>query len=68
LEFSSTGSGRAKCAGQTQWTGAEAVLYACLSNCKFEKNLIIGENGGWPKGTIVVSSPKAAGIKFSPSR
>ena len=62
LEFSSTGGGRANCAGPTQRAGAEAVLEACFVNYKFENNLIIGEKGGWPKGTIVVSSPKAAGI------
>jgi hypothetical protein len=39
------------------------VLNECFVNWKFEKNLIIGEKGGWPKGTIVVSSPEAAGVR-----
>jgi hypothetical protein len=63
LEFSSTGGGRANCAEVAQRAGAEAVLSACFINYKFEKNLIIGEKGGWPRGTIVVSSPQAAGIR-----
>jgi hypothetical protein len=62
-DFSSPGGGRANCAHDSQRAGAEAVLNACFINYKFEKNLIIGERGGWPKGTIVVSSPKAAGIR-----
>ncbi len=39
------------------------MLAACFTNYKFERNLIIGEKGGWPKGTLVVSSPKAAGVR-----
>jgi hypothetical protein len=62
-EFSSTGGGKANCAFRTQREGAEAVLAACFINYKFEKNLIIGDKGGWPKGTIVVSSPESAGIR-----
>jgi hypothetical protein len=62
-DFSSPGGGKANCAHDSQRAGAEAVLYACFVNYKFEKNLIIGEKGGWPKGTIVVSSAKAAGIR-----
>ncbi len=63
LELSSAGGGKANCAGQAQRAGAEAVLFACFVNYKFEKNLIIGGKGGWPKGTIVVSSPQAAGVR-----
>jgi hypothetical protein len=63
LEFSSTGGGKANCAGPTQRAGAEAVLGACFVNYRFERNLIIGEKGGWPKGTMVESSPKAAGVR-----
>ena len=63
FEFSSVGGGKANCAGPTQRLGAEAVLAACFVNYKFEKNIIIGEKGGWPKGTVVVSSPKAAGVR-----
>jgi hypothetical protein len=62
-EFASTGGGKANCAHESQRAGAEAVLTACFVNYKFDKNLIIGEKGGWPKGTIVVSSPEAAGIR-----
>jgi hypothetical protein len=61
--FSSIGGGRANCAFSAQRSGAEAVLESCFINYRFEKNLIIGERGGWPKGTIVVSTPKAAGIR-----
>jgi hypothetical protein len=63
LEFSSTGGGKANCAGAAQRAGAEAVLGACFVNYRFEKNLIIGEKGGWPKGTMVESSPKNAGVR-----
>ena len=62
-EFASTGGGQANCAHRSQRAGAEAVLNECFVNWKFEKNLIIGEKGGWPKGTIVVSSPEAAGVR-----
>lgn len=60
-EFASTGGGKGNCAYDSQRAGAEAVLNACFIDYKFEKNLIIGEKGGWPRGTIVVSSTKAAG-------
>lgn len=63
FEFASTGGGQANCAHDSQRAGAEAVLSACFVNWKFEKNLISGEKGGWPKGTVVVSSAEAAGIK-----
>jgi hypothetical protein len=63
FEFASTGGGQANCAHDSERAGAEAVLSACFVNWKFEKNLIIGEKGGWPKGTVVVSSAEAAGIK-----
>jgi hypothetical protein len=62
-EFASTGGGAANCAYQAQRAGPAAVLSACFINYKFEKTLIIGDKGGWPQGTIVVSSPKAAGIR-----
>jgi len=62
-DFASTGGGAANCAEQAQRAGAEAVLAACFINYKFEKNLIIGEKGGWPPGTVVVSSAKAAGVR-----
>jgi len=61
-EFASVGGGKANCAYEGQRAGPEAVLISCFVNYKFEKNLIIGEKGGWPKGTIVVS-PKDAGIR-----
>lgn len=62
-EFYSAGGGPADCATQAQRVGTEAVLKACFINYKFEKNLIIGSKGGWPAGTIIVSSPKDAGIR-----
>ncbi len=62
-EFSSAGGGKAGCAHDSQRAGPEAVLNTCFLNYKFEKNLVIGEKGGWPKGTIVVSSPQSAGIR-----
>ena len=63
-EFSSAGGGKENCAGgQVQRAGAEAVLAACFVDYKFENNLIIGSKGGWPKTTIVVPNPKAAGIR-----
>jgi hypothetical protein len=62
-EFASSGGGKANCAGQSQRGGPAAVLATCFVNYRFENNLIIGGKGGWPKGTIVVSSPQAAGIR-----
>jgi hypothetical protein len=62
-EFASAGGGKENCAGPAQKIGAEAVLSACFADYKFENNLIIGSRGGWPKGTIVVSSAKAAGVR-----
>jgi hypothetical protein len=62
-EFVSTGGGASNCAEQAQREGPQAVLLACFVNYKFENNLIIGDKGGWPKGTVVVSSPKEAGIR-----
>ncbi|MFZ3265300.1 MAG: hypothetical protein WA172_14945 [Terriglobales bacterium] len=61
--FASIGGGQANCAHNAQRAGAEAVLDACFTHYRFEKNMIIGDKGGWPKGTIDVSSPKAAGIR-----
>jgi len=61
--FASIGGGQANCAANAQRAGAAAVLDACFVNYRFEKNMIIGDKGGWPKGTISVSSPKAAGIR-----
>ncbi len=63
-EFSSSGGGDANCAHRVQHVGPQAVLDQCFSNYKFEKNIIIGGGkGGWPKGTVVVSSPEAAGVR-----
>ena len=60
--IASAGGGPGNCATRAQKGGPEAVLQACFSNYKFEKNLIISERGSWPSGTIVVSD-KAAGIR-----
>jgi hypothetical protein len=62
-EFSSAGGGQANCATRTQRVGAEAVLNECFDPYKFANNMIIGSKGGWPKGTIVVGSPDAAGLR-----
>jgi hypothetical protein len=62
-QFASIGGGVANCAHGAQRAGTEAVLDACFVNYKVEKNLLIGEKGGWPKGNIAVSSAKAAGIR-----
>ena len=62
-DFASTGGGQANCAHDAQRAGAEAVLNACFINYKFERNLIIGGVGIFPKGNIVVGSPQAAGIR-----
>jgi len=43
--------------------GAKAVLKECFIDFKFEKNLIITHNGGWPPGNLTVSSPESAGIR-----
>src|ERR1019366_2922053 len=61
--FASIGGGQANCAHNGQRAGTAAVLDACFVHYTVEKNMIIGEKGGWPKGTIAVSSVKAAGIR-----
>ena len=60
--IASAGGGPGNCATRAQKGGPEAVLQACFSNYKFEKNLIITDQGSWPSGTIAVSD-KAAGIR-----
>ena len=60
--IASAGGGPGNCATRAQKGGPGAVLQACFSNYKFEKNLIISDQGSWPSGTIAVSD-KAAGIR-----
>jgi hypothetical protein len=60
--IASAGGGPANCAARAQKGGPGSVLQACFSNYKFEKNLIISDQGSWPSGTIAVSD-KAAGIR-----
>lgn len=50
------------CAAGKQHQGADAVLEACFSNYKFEKNIVIGGRGSWPRGNIVTSD-EGAGIR-----
>jgi hypothetical protein len=59
----SAGGGPESCAGKSQKMGPEAVLAACFDPLKFEKNLIIGGRGSFPKGNFEVGSPDAAGIR-----
>jgi hypothetical protein len=59
----SAGGGPESCAGKTRGQDAEAVLQACFDPYKFDKNLIIGGRGGFPKGNITVGSAEAAGIR-----
>jgi hypothetical protein len=59
----SAGGGPEACASRTQALGTEAVLQACFDPYKFDKNLIIGGRGSFPKGNIAVSSSEAAGIR-----
>ena len=61
--FASAGGGPEACASKNQRLGGEAVLSACFAQYKFERNLIISENGSFPKGNIVVGSPEAAGLR-----
>ncbi len=51
------------CAGRTQALGGEAVLQACFDPYRFERNLIIGGRGSFPKGNITVGSAEEAGIR-----
>jgi len=60
--LTSAGGGPQNCAVRAHKGGPDAVLQACFSNYKFEKNLIITDEGAWPSGTIVVSD-KTAGIR-----
>lgn len=50
------------CASGKQHEGADAVLEACFSNYRFEKNIVIGGRGSWPRSTIVTSD-EGAGIR-----
>jgi hypothetical protein len=59
----SAGGGPESCAGKNQGLGGEAVVEACFDPYKFDKNLIIGGVGSFPKGNIIVGSPEAAGIR-----
>jgi hypothetical protein len=61
--FASAGGGPTSCAGRSQGVGPEAVLGECFGPYKFEKNLIMGAKGGWPKGTLSVGSPEDGGIR-----
>ena len=60
--LASAGGGPGNCAAHTQKKGPEMVLQACFSNYKFEKNLVITDQGSWPSGTIAVSV-EGAGIR-----
>jgi hypothetical protein len=59
----SAGGGPESCAGKNQGLGGEAIVDACFDPYKFEKNIIIGGTGSFPKGNIIVGSPEAAGIR-----
>jgi hypothetical protein len=61
--IASAGGGPGSCASKTQHQGGEAVLEACFDSYKFDKNLIIGGRGSFPKGNITVGSAEAAGIR-----
>ncbi len=61
--IASAGGGPGSCASKTQHQGGEAVLDACFDSYKFDKNLIIGGRGSFPKGNITVGSGEAAGIR-----
>ena len=60
------------CAAGRQGKGGDAILEGCFSNYKFEKNMVIGGRGSWPKGTITTSEGGAgvrdlkAGISANP--
>jgi hypothetical protein len=61
--LASAGGGPESCAGKNQKLGSEAVLRACFDPYKFDKNLIVGGRGSFPKENITVGSPEAAGIR-----
>ncbi|MFZ1130239.1 MAG: hypothetical protein WCA97_08130 [Terriglobales bacterium] len=61
--LASAGGGPESCATKSQAQGAEAVLQSCFDPYKFDNNLIVSGRGSFPKGTITVTSPEAAGIR-----
>jgi hypothetical protein len=61
--FASAGGGPQSCAGKSQALGTAAVLEACFDPYKFDRNMIIGGRGSFPKGNVTVGSPEAAGIR-----
>jgi hypothetical protein len=58
----SAGGGPESCAGKNRGLDVQAILQACFDPYTFDKNLIIGGRGEFPKGNIGVGSAEAAGI------
>jgi len=63
MSIASAGGGPESCAGRSQMMGGEAVLDACFDPYKFDKNLIVGGRGTFPKGNFTAGSPEGAGIR-----
>ena len=59
----SAGGGPGNCATQAQRAGPDAVINQCFGPYKFERNLIIGDDGPWPRGNFTVRSAEKAGIR-----
>ena len=62
-EIGSVGGGPKNCAFHPEAQGPAGVLKSCFANSTFTHNLIVGGDGGWPPGNIVVRNASAAGIR-----
>ena len=63
LTVGSAGGGPSNCATGAQRAGPDAVISQCFSPVKFEKNLLITDDGPWPRGNTTVSSADKAGVR-----
>ena len=62
-QIGSAGGGPKNCAFHPEAQGPAGVLKSCFANATFTHNLIVGGDGGWPPGNIVVRNAGAVGIR-----
>jgi hypothetical protein len=61
--LSTTGGGPQKdCAAMPGRKSPETIFHDCFSSYRFEHNVIIGGDGGWPKGNQTVGKPADVGF------
>jgi len=62
-EIGSAGGGAKNCAYRPEAQGPAGVLKSCFTNSTFTHNLIVGGDGGWPSGNIIVKNADAVGFR-----